>query len=134
MPKEHKEFHAVDMGSAGWRSPPGYPEDIEQKILAGGLDEKNKVGNRTRLLRFQPGAFTTEPFVHDYWEEVYLISGDMTVGGGESAQTFLPNTYARRPPGIYHGPFRSDRGCVMLEFHYYEAQSALAPADSTPPE
>ena len=51
MPKEHKEFHAVDMGSAGWRSPPGYPEDIEQKILAGGLDEKNKTGNCTRLLR-----------------------------------------------------------------------------------
>ena len=54
MPKKHKEFHAVDMGSAGWRSPPGYPEDIEHKILAGGLDEKNKTGNRTRLLQFRP--------------------------------------------------------------------------------
>jgi hypothetical protein len=123
MPKEHKEFHAVDMGSAGWRSPPGYPEDIEQKILAGGLDEKNKTGNRTRLLRFRPGAFTTEPFVHDYWEEVYLISGDLVVGdgkNGEAAQSFRPNTYACRPPGISHGPFRSGTGCVLLEFHYYE--------------
>ena len=124
MPKEHKEFHTVDMGSAGWRSPPGYPEDIEQKILAGSLDEKNRIGNRTRLLRFRPGAFTTEPFVHDYWEEVYLISGDLSVGDvqdREAAQSFRPNTYACRPPGISHGPFRSDRGCVLLEFHYYEA-------------
>ena len=102
MPKKHKEFHAVDMGSAGWRSPPGYPEDIEHKILAGGLDEKNKTGNRTRLLQFRPGAFTTEPFVHDYWEEVYLISGDLVVGDGKNgaaAESFCPNTYACRPPG-----------------------------------
>ena len=33
-----------------------------------------------RLLRFAPGVFTTEPFVHEYWEEVYLIDGDLTVG------------------------------------------------------
>jgi hypothetical protein len=124
--KEHTEFYAVDMNVEGWRSPPGYPQDIQQKILAGSLDETNKIGNRTRLLRFKPGAFTTEPFVHDYWEEVYLISGDMTVGDGEAAQTFRTNTYACRPPGILHGPFRSDGGCVLLEFHYYEppAQSS----------
>src|SRR5271167_4595650 len=54
MPKEHKEFHTVDMGSASWRWPPGYPEDIEQKILAGSLDEKSKTGNLTRLLGFRP--------------------------------------------------------------------------------
>ena len=89
------------MGVEGWRSPPGYPEDIQQKILAGGLDETSKTGNRTRLLRFKPGAFTTEPFVHDYWEEVYLVSGDLIVGERErrAAQT-SPNTYACRPPGI----------------------------------
>jgi hypothetical protein len=122
MAKEHREFHAVDMVSAGWLSPPGYPADIEQKILAGSLDETNKSGNRTRLLRFGPAAFTTEPFVHDYWEEVYLISGDLTVGdgGGEPARSFRPNTYACRPLGILHGPFRSETGCVLLEFHYYE--------------
>jgi len=22
-------------------------------------------------------SFTTRPFVHDYWEEVYLLSGDL---------------------------------------------------------
>jgi hypothetical protein len=61
--------------------------------------------------------------VHDYWEEVYLMSGDLTVGDAKDdgrAQSFLPNTYACRPPGILHGPFRSETGCVLLEFHYYE--------------
>ena len=120
--KEHKEFYAVDMDE-GWHVPPGYPDGIEQKILAGSLDEENKPGNRTRLLRFAPGVFTTAPFVHDYWEEVYLVSGDLTVGNdenGEGGEAFSPNTYACRPPGAYHGPFKSDGGCVLLEIHYYD--------------
>src|SRR5271168_2967829 len=99
MPKGHKEFHTVDMESASWRSPPGYPEDIQQKILAGGLDETNKTGNRTRLLRFAPGAFTTEPFVHDYWEEVYLISGDLVVGDGKTARLRRASVRTPTPAG-----------------------------------
>jgi hypothetical protein len=121
--KEHKEFHSIDLEGEGWHSPPGYPRDIEQKILAGTLDEQSKAGNRTRLLRFKPGAHTTAPFVHDYWEEVYLIEGDLTVGefaSGAQPCTFGSNTYACRPPGIAHGPFRSERGCLLFEVHYYE--------------
>jgi hypothetical protein len=118
--KEHKEFHALDMAS-GWHVPMGYPPGIEQKILAGALDEGARTGNRTRLLRFKPGARTAKPFVHDYWEEVYIIAGDLIAdGGGGKEETFLANTYACRPPGIYHGPFRSETGCLLLETHYYD--------------
>jgi hypothetical protein len=119
--KEHKEFHAVDLAQ-GWETPPGYPAGIQQKILAGRLDEANKRGNRSRLLRFAPGVYTTKPFVHDYWEEVYLISGDLTVGNdekGEGGESFAPNTYACRPPGAYHGPFKSTHGCLLFEIHYF---------------
>ncbi len=122
--KEHKEFYPVDMGTDGWHTPPGYPDGIEQKILAGTLDEDAKVGNRTRLLRFKPGVYTTKPFVHDYWEEVYLVEGDLTVGNdeqGRGGEAFSPHTYACRPPGVHHGPFKSERGCVLLEVHYYDS-------------
>lgn len=121
--KEHKEFYAIDMEDDGWVTPEGYPEGMAQLILAGALDEVNKTGTRTRLLRFQPGIFTTVPFVHDYWEEVYLVSGDLTVGNdanGEGGESFSPNTYACRPPGAYHGPFKSENGCLLLETHYYD--------------
>ena len=119
--KPHLEFHRVDMGR-GWQTPPGYPAGIEQKILAGALDETGKSGSRTRLLRFGPGVFTTEPFVHDYWEEVFLVEGDLTVGndaGGNGGAAFPPRTYACRPPGAAHGPFKSEGGCLLLEIHYY---------------
>jgi len=119
--KPHLEFHRIDM-NVGWETPPGYPAGIEQKILAGALDEQGQRGSRTRLLRFAPGVFTTAPFVHDYWEEVYLISGDLTVGNderGEGGENFLSGTYACRPPGAVHGPFKSNGGCLLYETHYY---------------
>ena len=119
--KEHKEFFAIDPND-GWETPAGYPAGIQHKILAGSLDEVNKRGNRTRVLRFQPGVYTTKPFVHEYWEEVYVVSGDLIVGNderGEGGETFEANTYCCRPPGVYHGPFCSKRGCLLLEIHYY---------------
>lgn len=120
MLKEHLEFFALDL-SVGWETPPGYPEGIEQKILAGSLDEENKKGSRTRLLRFQPGVFTTEPFEHDHWEEVFLVSGSLTVG----EETFEPYTYACRPPHTPHGPFSSQDGCLLVETHFYEAAGQI---------
>jgi len=120
--KAHDEFHTLDMES-GWETPPGYPDGIQQKILAGDLDETAKRGSRTRLLRFAPGVFTTEPFVHDHWEEVYLVSGDLIVGNdteGRGGEQFPPNTYACRPPGAAHGPFKSESGCMLLEIHFYD--------------
>jgi hypothetical protein len=105
--KEHREFHVIELDH-GWEAVSGYPSGIEEKILAGRLDEEAKIGTRTRLLRIQPGVFTTSPFVHEYWEEVYLISGDLIVGNnekGEGGISFRPSTYACRPPGISHGPF-----------------------------
>ncbi len=120
--KEHREFFALDM-ETGWEVPAGYPEGIQQKILSGNLDEDAKRGSRTRLLRFEPGVYTTEAFVHDYWEEVFLVSGDLTVGNdanGDGGETFAPFTYACRPPGTYHGPFKSEAGCMLLETHYFD--------------
>jgi hypothetical protein len=116
--KSHDEFRTLDMDK-GWAVPDGYPPGIEEKILSGRLDEQARAGSRTRLLRFLPGAFSTELFVHEYWEEVLLISGDLRVGELSQNEKFEPFTYACRPPGVSHGPFRSERGCLLVEFHYY---------------
>src|SRR6266446_9993081 len=39
---------------------------------------------------------------------------------GKGGEAFDAPTYACRPPGVYHGPFKSDRGCLLYEFHYYD--------------
>ncbi len=120
--KPHKEFYHLDWDD-GWETPEGYPAGIQQKILASDIDEENKTGSRSRLLRFEPGTYTTAPFVHDHWEEVFLVSGDLTVGNddkGEGGENFAGGTYACRPPGVHHGPFKSNNGCVLFEIHYYD--------------
>ncbi len=120
--KPHIEFVRLAMDE-GFAPPPGYPDSIQQKILAADIDEVKKTGSRTRLLRFAPGAYTKLPFVHDHWEEVYLVSGDLTVGNddqGNGGENFLAPTYACRPPGAEHGPFKSENGCLLYEIHYYD--------------
>lgn len=119
--KPHIEFTALNMAE-GWETPPGYPDGIKQKILASDIDERGRTGSRSRLLRLDPGAYSTEPFVHDHWEEVYLVSGDLIVGNdanGEGGEPFRAPTYACRPPGVSHGPFKSEGGCLLFEIHYY---------------
>jgi hypothetical protein len=126
MNKPHLEFQPVDM-TMGWATPPGYPAGIQQKILASDLDETKKSGSRTRLLCFEPGVHTSTPFVHDHWEEVYLLSGDLIVGNdaaGNGGEPFEAPTYACRPPGVHHGPFKSKRGCMLFEIHYYDESKA----------
>jgi hypothetical protein len=122
MMKPHLEFFPVDM-QAGWQTPPGYKEGFSQRILASDLDETNKTGSRSRLLRIAPGVYSEKPFVHDHWEEVFLFEGDLIVGNdenGNGGEKFLAPTYAIRPPGVHHGPFKSEKGCVLFELHYYE--------------
>lgn len=120
--KPHIEFQRLDL-DAGWETLEGYPPGIKQKILASDLDEKKKRGSRTRLLRFDPGTYTVSPFVHEYWEEVFLLSGDLIVGSdanGNGGESFAGSTYACRPPGAFHGPFKSAGGCLLFEIHYYQ--------------
>ena len=85
--KLHDEFHGLDMED-GWQLPEGYDpaSGAQELILSGALDTDNKQGSRTRLLRLPAGLFTKKPFVHDYWEEVFLVQGDLTVGNDEHGQ------------------------------------------------
>jgi hypothetical protein len=53
---------------------------------------------------------------------VFLLTGDLIVGNdrfGKGGEKFANYTYAVRPPGVLHGPFKSDSGCLLLETHYF---------------
>jgi hypothetical protein len=85
---------------------------VQEKILS----HDTAAGDVTRLLRFDAGVETPDPITHDFWEEVWILEGEMVdVGKG---QTFSAGMYACRPPGMVHGPYRVPRGCMMLEMRY----------------
>lgn len=110
---DHVPWQPVAGSNTGGAGGPG----VEQKILA--LDEDT--GDVTRLLRFAAGVETKETITHDFWEEVWILSGELIdVGKGK---TFTAGMYACRPPGMVHGPYRVPRGCTTLELRYGRVSS-----------
>ena len=116
--KPHLEFFRI--GEDGWSEiAPG----IRQKILAGGLDEANKRGFLNRLVRWAPGAAINSVIVHGFYEEVLVVSGELLVatqGDRTRFERFPAPSFACRPPGAPHGPFRAGpKGCVLFENQFY---------------
>lgn len=118
MPKPEYEFFKPD--KIPWQPVEGSAtggaggKGISQKILA----RDPETGDVTRLLRFDPGTETKETITHDFWEEVWLIEGDLTDLAKQ--ETYTAGMYACRPPSMVHGPYRSRNGCVTFEVRYYK--------------
>lgn len=112
----------LQVGDLQWSHPTGFDDGIDQMVIVDTLDEKAKRGTRTRWVRFGPRAKTAVPFLHDYHEEVFLVSGAQSVLDEKTAtvrEFYSAGAYFVRPAGTRHGPFSSEDGCVLLEFHYY---------------
>ena len=108
------------IAEAEWKNLPDFP-GIQQITLVDDFDEAARRGRRTRLVRFAPGARTEAPLVHAYWEEAYLLEGELHFTG---APALSAPAYRCRPPGTSHGPYGSPGGCVLLESHYWDAAAA----------
>lgn len=112
MAKPEREFFPVT--DVEWTRVPGAVEGLYERILAA----DDEAGVATRILRFDPGTDTSPNGVltHDFWEEVYILDGgihDLTLD-----EYFPAGTYACRPPGMDHGPWRSPDGCITFEVRY----------------
>lgn len=116
--KAHREFfNALD--DEGWEPVDGY-KGVESKVLSGSFDHAAGTGAVTRLSRWAPGSAVAEVVAHSWCEEVFLISGSMSIGTPGAEVEHLPaGTYAVRPANIPHGPFFSAEGCLLIEFNYY---------------
>ncbi|PNP47029.1 hypothetical protein THARTR1_10534 [Trichoderma harzianum] len=103
---EQFEFHDPTTRSTWRQCSPG----IEELVL----NEDKATGRKTLLQRWQPGAtnLASSPFVHTFIEEIYIVEGDLT--DKTLSQTFDKGMYAYRNPGMEHGPWSSERGCLMF--------------------
>lgn len=109
MSKPELEFQ---LPSSEWLPVPTEVQGVWAQVLA----EDWETGDYTRLLRFDPGVDTssTGTRIHDSWEEVYILEGDLT--DLRLGATFTSGMYACRPPGMPHGPWQTKAGVLMLEF------------------
>lgn len=91
-------------------------EGLSERVLC----EDPETGAFTRLLKFEPGTDTSPNGVltHEIWEEVWILEGslhDLTLN-----ETFTAGMYACRPPGMKHGPWTTEEGCLTFEVRYAE--------------
>jgi len=112
MAKPEYEFFPVDR--VRFTPCAGDVPQLTERILAADTE----AGVATRILRFEPGTDTSPNGVqvHDFWEEVYILEGSLT--DLELGQRFTAGMYACRPPGMKHGPWTSEHGCVTFEARY----------------
>lgn len=105
---EQFEFHAATSHSnRTW-------ETIDKGVTQMLLNHDPSTGRRTVLQRWEAGGANaqSDPFVHDYVEEIYLAEGDLY--DTTLRQGWTAGAYAYRKPGMEHGPFTSEKGCLMF--------------------
>ena len=112
MSKPELEFFPVV--SMMWTPIAGNVPGLYERILA----RDAQTGVATRMLRFDPGTDTSANgiVVHEFWEEVYILEGsiyDIPLG-----KKFMAGMYACRPPGMKHGPWKTEEGCTTFEVRY----------------
>lgn len=83
-----------------------------QKTLS--FDEET--GDYSRLLKIAPAFRSDAVLVHDFCEEVLIVSG--SVYDHTSQKLFKAGDYSHLPPGTKHGPFTSEEGCITFEIHF----------------
>ena len=97
FPKEHREFLDA-LAEDGWEPVDGF-DGIETKVLSGRFDHAAAAGAVTRMSRWAPGTVSPEPSVHDWCEEVFIVSGTQTIGTPENEEKYSlpgPTPSARR--------------------------------------
>ena len=106
-----REF--IDTKNIPWQSLEDFPEGVHGKILS--MDEQT--GSHTRMVTFDPEVETREALVHDFWEEILILEGDLV--DIPNNEVFGKGFYTCRPPGVKHGPYKTLKGCTVFEVRNY---------------
>ncbi|KAF1844938.1 uncharacterized protein K460DRAFT_365874 [Cucurbitaria berberidis CBS 394.84] len=101
-------------------------EPLEPGISQMTLNKDPSTGRATYLQKWQPNTENQiQNFVHDYIEEIFIVEGDFRdlkgrqngsgiIQEGKEGDVWTKGSYAYRKPGMEHGPFRSEGGCLMF--------------------
>ena len=120
MSKPELEF--FDTGQVGWEADPRGIPGLFMKVLS--RDEAT--GDFSSMQKLDPGCDMRAAGVqtHPFWEEVFIVSGSLV--DVNLNQEFAAGHYACRPPGMPHGPFISQAGCITFQVCYHSDRAAFS--------
>jgi len=139
---ERRVVQCLDMFAEPWTGNfhPQFPIGAGRKWLR----RDPMTTDETWILGTLPLRHGRRPEKHPVVEEMYLISGELISPQG----VMRPGAYFWRPPEVWHGPFGSKTGCLMLfrtvggplstvyteeeqDFDWNPAHRPILPADLT---
>jgi hypothetical protein len=101
------------------------PDTIPWRPVEGRLGAYEKIlsfdpetGNYTRLFKVVGPSEGTETMSHDFWEEIFLLKGNIT--DKVKNETYKAGYYACRPPGMKHGPYKTNEESIGFEIRYHK--------------
>ena len=119
--RQHLEYFPLSLED-GFTSIPTIP-GMSIRVITGTLDKEAKRGSITRLLKWAPGTALDRIVSHDCYQEVLVLAGTLLAASPDDQTGFKPFpalSFATRPPGVEHGPYKAGPdGCVLLETKYY---------------
>lgn len=77
-----------------------------------------QTGAYTRIILFEPGFKFEKALKHEFWEEILVLEGHMIDYG--TGNIYPKGYYACRRPGVVHGPFGTELGCILFETTWYD--------------
>ncbi len=109
----HHETTPATTSGAG-PPPPREWVTVEPGITQMTLNEDPATGRKTVLQRWEPNTVNVKAnYVHTYVEEIFLVEGDLRDVKRTPETVWEKGAYAYRKPGMDHGPFASNNGCLM---------------------
>jgi len=107
------EYFQLKSGEARWTHAKGEPEGVDEVVL-----HRHRDGSYTHVLRVREGVKFAKPVTHEFYEEAYYLEGEML--NTKTGKTISAGEYVFHKPGEPHGPFKSLKTCLILEFRYYK--------------
>ena len=125
MGKGQVRLFSNDIARMPWEQVPGAVKGVWQKILASDMD----TGSITQLGKVDPHVDQDQIWVHDHWEEVYILKGSIMIGG----ELHPSGTYTCKPPRVEHGPAFTEEGFLEIEFMDYHRTDMNKPLSQLHP-
>ena len=110
------EFEFFPVTNVGWTPCEGKVSGLYERILT---QDKEKGASPRGCCASSRGTDTSlnGTMTHHFWEEVDILEGsiyDIALG-----KNFIAGMYACRPPGMKHGPWKTEEGCMTFDVRYF---------------
>jgi hypothetical protein len=90
---------------------PGIPAGLQRRLLS----QSPSMGAVAQIT-YVPAGWSQPAGYDDVDNELIVLDGDLSIGGGPTGEELSKYSYSYMPAGVAHGPVSSREGAVLLQW------------------